>query len=361
MSERTRLAVIFGGRSPEHEISVISARSIMREADAERFEIVPFGITRGGAWLTPDETRRRLEHVEAGHTGDLGAEEDAGLVGSADAIAHLAAADVAFPIVHGRSGEDGSLQGLLELMGIPYVGAGVAASAIGMDKAQMRAVFAAHGLPQPTYVVLAGDEISALTGDAPSREALAGVERVVGYPSFTKPANGGSSIGVSKVVSREDLGPALAYAARYDRKVLVEEAIDGSEVECAVLGYTDPQPSPLGEIRPHDEFYTYEAKYEDDTTELIVPAHLSDGLASRVQDVAVQAFRALDCAGLARVDFMVREPDTLRLIEVNTLPGFTPISMYPRLWGEAGIDYASLISKLVDFALERHAEAASYA
>ena len=263
--------------------------------------------------------------------------------------------------MHGPSGEDGSLQGLLEVLGVPYVGSGVAASAIGMDKAQMRAVFSAHALPQPLHVVLRRDDLDALTGDDASGESLAEVERAVGYPCFAKPANGGSSIGVSKVASREDLGEALALAARYDGKVLVEEAIDGAEVECAILGHRDPRPSPLGEIRPRDEFYTYAAKYEDTGTELVVPAAVSETLASRVRDTAVRAFRALDCAGLARVDFMVREPDTVRLLEVNTLPGFTPISMYPRLWGEAGVDYASLITRLVELALERHAEARTYA
>ena len=360
MSARTRLGVIFGGRSPEHEVSVVSGRSIMREADPERFEVVPFVFTRGGAWLTPQETLRRIDRLQVGEYGDLG-DEDEDLLSFPDVLASLATIDVAFPIVHGRSGEDGSLQGLLEVLDIPYVGAGVAASAIGMDKAHMRAVFTTHDIPQPTYVVIEGDELAGLAGDAPPRESLAGIERTVGYPSFAKPANGGSSIGVSKVASREDLGPALELAARYDGKVLLEEAIEGSEVECAMLGNADPRPSPLGEIRPHDEFYTYEAKYQDDSTDLIVPADLSDGLAARVQDAAVRAYRAIGCSGLARVDFMVREPDTVRLIEVNTLPGFTPISMYPRLWGEAGVDYASLITRLVDLGLERHTEVRSYA
>ena len=360
MNERTRLGVIFGGRSPEHEVSVVSGRSIMREADAKRFEVVPFGITRGGAWLTPQETLRRIDRLRVAEYGDLGA-EDEDLVSFPDVLASLATIDVAFPIVHGRSGEDGSLQGLLEVLDIPYVGAGVAASAIGMDKAHMRAVFTTHDIPQPAYVVVEGDELAGLAGDAPPRESLAGIERTIGYPSFAKPANGGSSIGVSKVSSREDLGPALELAARYDGKVLIEEAIEGSEVECAMLGNADARPSPLGEIRPHAEFYTYEAKYQDDSTDLIVPADLSDALAAQVQDAAVRAYRAIGCSGLARVDFMVREPDTVRLIEVNTLPGFTPISMYPRLWGEAGVDYASLITRLVDLGLERHTEARSYA
>lgn len=361
MSERMRLGVIFGGRSPEHEVSVVSGRSIMREADPERFEVVPFGITSGGAWLTPEETQRRIARLRVGEYGDLGAEEDEDLATFPEVLASLASIDVAFPIVHGRSGEDGSLQGLLEVLDIPYVGAGVAASAIGMDKAHMRAVCTTYDIPQPTYVVIEGDELAGLAGETPTGESLAGIERTVGYPSFAKPANGGSSIGVSKVASREDLGPALELAARYDGKVLLEEAVEGSEVECAMLGNADPQASPLGEIRPHAEFYTYAAKYQDDSTDLIVPAHLSDGLAARVQDAAVRAYRAIGCTGLARVDFMVREPDTVRLIEVNTLPGFTPISMYPRLWGEAGIDYASLVTRLVDLGLERHAEVRSYA
>ena len=361
MSDRTRLAVILGGRSPEHEVSVVSARSIIREADPERFEVVPFGITRGGAWLTPDETAARLEAVEAGRTAGLGEEEGKGLLAAAGVLAALAAVDVAFPIVHGRSGEDGSLQGLLELAGVPYVGSGVAASALGMDKAQMRAVFAAHGIPQPSYLVLRDDALSELIGGTPSREALASIERTVGYPCFAKPANGGSSIGVGKVGSRESLADAVTHAARYDRKVVIEAAIEGREVECAVLGNADPRPSPLGEIRPRGEFYSYEEKYGDEGAELVVPAELSTAAAARVQEVALDAYRAIDCAGLARIDCMVAEPEDVRVIEVNTLPGFTPISMFPRLWEEAGLDYRSLITRLVGLGLERHAEVSSYA
>ena len=251
MIERSRLAVLFGGRSPEHEVSVVSARSILREADAERFEIMPLGITRGGAWLTPEETQRRLERSEADGTNSLGDEEGAGLLSQPELLSALADVAVVFPIVHGRNGEDGTLQGLLELAGTPYVGSGVAASAIGMDKAHMRAVFAAHDVPQPRYEVLRDQALSELISDAPSREALTRLEQSVGYPCFAKPANGGSSIGISRVAAREELGDALLSAARYDRKVLVEEAIDGREIECAVLGNADPRPSPLGEIRPN--------------------------------------------------------------------------------------------------------------
>ncbi|MSQ35679.1 MAG: D-alanine--D-alanine ligase [Dehalococcoidia bacterium] len=353
---RMRLAVVCGGRSPEHAVSVTSARSILREADATRFEVVPFGITRGGRWLEPGETRSRLALVEAGATDTLGDDAGAGLLATPAVLEALRGADVVFPIVHGRNGEDGTLQGLFELAELPYVGSGVAASAAGMDKALMRASFATAGLPQARYRVLQDD-----AARAPAPEALRDLEAELGYPCFVKPANGGSSLGVSRAGTREDLVAAFALALRYDRKLLVEEAIDGREIECAVLGNADPQPSPLGEIRPHAEFYSYEAKYADARTELVVPAPLPADTARRVQQYALRAFRALDCAGLARVDCFVTAEDDVRVIEVNTLPGFTPISMYPRLWQEAGLSYAALITRLVELALERHAEARTYA
>ncbi|MSQ42427.1 MAG: D-alanine--D-alanine ligase [Dehalococcoidia bacterium] len=351
MSGRQRLAVICGGRSPEHEVSVTSARGVMREADPERFEVVPFGITRGGAWLTPAETRQRVARVEAGETRSLGEERGHGAFTYPAALAALAECDVVFPIVHGTFGEDGTLQGLLEMAELPYVGSGVAASAVGMDKELMRAVFARAGLPQPRYLVLRDAETRTL-----SDTTVRALEGDLGYPCFVKPANGGSSVGVSKARSREDVGAALATAAAHDRKVLLEEAIEGRELECAVLGNADPRPSPLGEIRPHDEFYTYRAKYEDDRTDLIVPARVSARVAAAVQEHALRAYRAVDCAGLARVDFIMTAKEELRTLEVNTLPGFTPISMYPRLWQEAGLSYRQLISRLVELALERFEE-----
>lgn len=357
MSPRTRLAVIFGGRSPEHEVSVVSARSVMTAADPQRFEVVPFGVTRSGAWLTPEETRRRLDRIAAGDgAGSLGAEGGDPLLSASAVLEALAGADVAFPIVHGTYGEDGTLQGFLELAGVPYVGSGVAASAVGMDKELMRAVFEAADLPQARYLVLRDRD---LEGEATG--AIREAERILGYPCFVKPANGGSSVGVSKVRSREDFGDALAEASRHDRKVLIEEAIVGREVECAVLGNEDPQPSPLGEITPRAEFYTYDAKYADDSTELTVPARVTEAVRERIQDCAVRAFRAVDCSGLARVDFFVTPDDDVRVIEVNTLPGFTPISMYPRLWQEAGLSYSELIGRLVDLALEHHERMAARA
>jgi D-alanine-D-alanine ligase len=356
MTSRTRLAVICGGRSPEHPVSVVSARSIIREADATRFEVIPFGITRGGRWLTPDETRTRLARTETGETDNVGDEPGTGLFDTPEVLAALAAVQVVFPIVHGRMGEDGTLQGLLEIAEKPYVGSGVAASAIGMDKEQMRAVFAQAGIPQPRYLVLRDE-----SARKPAADTLRDLERELGYPCFVKPANGGSSLGVSKARTREDLLDAIALAARYDRKVLIEAQMSGREIECAVLGNADPQPSPLGEITPHAEFYSYDAKYADDATELTVPAVLPDATTQLVQDYAVRAYRAVDCAGLARVDFFVDPPSDVRIIEVNTLPGFTPISMYPRLWQHAGMSYPALISRLVDLAFERFEEARALA
>jgi D-alanine-D-alanine ligase len=347
---RQRLAVVFGGRSAEHEVSVTSARSIMREADAARFEVVPFGITRGGAWLTPEESARRLERVEAGQTRGIGDDAGGSVLAYPAVLAALREVDAVFPIVHGTFGEDGTLQGLLEMADLPYVGPGVAASAIGMDKELMRAVFAAADIPQTDYRVLRDDDVR-----APSTEALQDVE-TLGYPCFVKPCNGGSSVGISKARSREDLDAAIATAGRFDRKVIVERALTGREVECAVLGNADPRPSPLGEIRPRREFYDYDAKYLEDTTDLVVPAEVPADTAARVQALAVRAFRALDCAGLSRVDFFVQPDGDVRCIEVNTLPGFTPISMYPRLWQEAGVSYRDLISRLVDLGIERHGE-----
>ncbi len=349
---RLRLGILFGGRSAEHEVSVMSARSILNESDSRRFETVPLGITRGGSWLTEEATRERLA---SGHGySSLGDEAEPGLLGSAAALAKLATVDVVFPIVHGAQGEDGSLQGLLELAELPYVGSGVAASALGMNKALMRGSFSAAGLPQPRHLVLRDLELH-------EHAASERIEREIGFPCFVKPACGGSSVGVSPVAAVGDLRGALELAAHHDRTVLVERALTGREVECAVLGNAEPEASPLGEIRAPGGFYSYAAKYEDDSAELVVPAAVSEEATRLVQRYAIQAFRALDCAGLARVDFFVDEESTaepqIHVLELNTLPGFTPISMYPRLWLEAGLPYAELITRLVRLALERHERA----
>jgi len=353
MTERQRLAVVIGGQSTEHEVSVTSGRGVIREADAERFEVVPFGVTRGGAWLTPEETRARLERVTAGERGDIGDDAGEGILGYPAVLSALREMDVVFPIVHGTFGEDGTLQGLFELAGLPYVGSGVGASAVGMDKELMRSVFASAGIPQPGYIVLADDEVR-----EPSEEALRFIERELGYPCFVKPCNGGSSVGVSKAKSREDFGEALASAARHDRKVMVEATMFGHEVECAVLGNADPQASGVAEIVPSGEFYTYEAKYLDDSAELLTHARITDETSERVRELSLRAFRAVDCAGLARVDFFAEDGREPEIIEINTLPGFTPISQFPKLWEQEGLSYGALISRLVELAFERHAERA---
>jgi len=350
---RQRLGIIFGGRSGEHEVSVVSAQHVIAAADKERFDVVPIGIARSGAWLTPEETEAALARDAASYQKTLDAADASrqGLLARPQALEALARVDVVFPVLHGPYGEDGTLQGLLELAGVPYVGAGVAASAIGLDKALMNAVFAQAGLPLPEHRVVLGWRWEA-EQDAITRE----LESAIPYPWFVKPANGGSSVGVSKVRSREDLSEAVQLALRYDRKLVVEQGIKGREVECAVLGNDEPQTSPLGEIVYQREFYDYEAKYLDPNRQLIAPAHVPAETVARIQAMAVQAYRAIDCAGMARVDFFLLPDGSVCLDEINTIPGFTPISMFPRLWQLAGLTYSQLISRLVDLALERHEE-----
>ena len=369
MAGRLRVGVIFGGRSVEHEVSLMSARAVIGNLDPAKFEIIPVAITKEGSWITApdpaillqggpgrggltDAVLPRLAGASAAAlTGDPGAR---GLVPTGAPGRPVApgerAFDVVFPLVHGPLGEDGTLQGLLELAGIPYVGSGVAASALGMDKALMKEVFAAKGLPMTPHRVFLRRRLREDAAGA-AGEALGAMS----LPLFVKPANGGSSVGVTKVKRESDLAPALVKAAAYDRKVVVEEGVDAREVECAVLGNDDPEASVVGEIVPSREFYDYEAKYIDDDSELIIPAKLTAARASEVRGLAVAAFRALDAAGMARVDFFVRRADGAVLLnEVNTIPGFTPISMYPRLWAASGIPFPDLVERLIRLALERH-------
>jgi len=351
MADRLRLGVIFGGRSGEHEVSVVSAQHVMAAADRGRFDIVPIGVAKSGAWLTPDETRRQLDRDDREYEKALEAPDEAGFLDRPQALATLGEIDVAFPLIHGTFGEDGTLQGFLELAEVPFVGAGVAASAIGMDKELMKALFTQAGLGVVEHLTL---RLAHYKSDPEAAQRA--LESQIGYPLFVKPANGGSSVGISKVRSREDLGHALCLAFRYDRKVLVERAVEGREVECAVLGNDDPEPSPLGEIRYQREFYDYEAKYLDPNTRLLIPADLPEDLTRRIQQLAVRGYRALDCSGMGRMDFFVTAEGRVYVDEINTVPGFTPGSMYPRLWEHAGLGYSALISQLVDLALERHEE-----
>lgn len=353
MSEQhnpVRVALLFGGRSGEHEVSVRSLVSVLDAIDRERFEPVPIGITRQGAWLTPRETETVLEEIRAGRAASVELASGEGLLARPLALEELASCAIAFPLVHGTNGEDGTLQGLLELARMPYVGAGIAASAIGMDKELMKRLFSQAGLPVTPYDVVLRSRYQA----DPEGE-LRRIEASVGYPCFTKPANGGSSVGVSRLRSREDADEAFAAAFDYDRKAIVENAVAGREIECSVLGNDDPQASPLGEIIPARDFYDYAAKYTDDSTRLVYPVDLGP-LTDRVRELAVQAYRALDCTGFARVDFFVRTDGEVLINEINTIPGFTSVSMYPKLWEAGGLAYTDLITRLIDLGFERARE-----
>jgi D-alanine-D-alanine ligase len=364
---KPRVAVVFGGRSSEHAISVVTAGAVLRAIDRERYEVLPIGITPEGRWaLTADApdrmaiTDRRLPAVgELAESGgsvllpvDAGGREvmynEPGSVPKA-----LGEVDVVFPVLHGPYGEDGTLQGLLELSGVPYVGCGVLSSAVGMDKEYMKRVFTSFGLPVGPYDVVRPREWA--TDPEGVLERLAGFGERHGWPVFVKPARAGSSMGISKVSAPGELAAALAEARRHDPKVLVEALLSGREIECGVLEFEDgPRASVPAEIPPvssHD-FYDFEAKYID-SAEGIVPAPLTATDTTRVQDLALRAFDALACEGLARVDFFLREDGTLVINEVNTMPGFTPISMFPRMWEASGVGYGELVDRLLQTALRR--------
>lgn len=342
--KKLRVGVILGGRSGEHEVSLLSAQSVMAALDRERYEVVPIAIDKQGRWLLGPETARLL--AGAGETIAL---EGSTLVPRDESLRTV---DVVFPVLHGPYGEDGTVQGLLELANIPYVGCGVLASALAMDKVAGKAVFAAAGLPQLPFLL-----VKRKRWEAEAARVLADIEDQLSYPVFVKPANLGSSVGISKARQRTELAAALDEAARYDRKLLVEQGIDAREIEVSVLGNDEPVASVPGEIVPSREFYDYRAKYVDSGSELIIPAPLAPALAKTAQRLAVQAFLAIDGAGMARVDFLLeRHSDQLFLNEVNTIPGFTAISMYPKLWAASGLSYAALMDRLIELALERHAD-----
>ncbi len=346
---RLPVGILFGGRSAEHEVSLISAQGVMAAIDQDRFQAVPMGITKEGAWLTPRETQSALAAIRGERMGAL--EQPAGLGFSGRVLVALRKVDVLFPLVHGTYGEDGSLQGLLEMMGIPYVGAGVAASALGMDKALQQMVFRQAGLPVPHSLVVTWpqwkNEMTAVVRH---------IESDLGYPCFVKPANSGSSIGTAKARSREALADGLAEAFRYDRKALVEQAIEGRHIECSVLGNDDPQASALGEIVFSRDFYDYVAKYEDPRTRLIIPADLPPEVSERLRALAIAVFTTIDCAGMGRVDFFLTHDGQAYVNEINTIPGFTPVSMYPKLWEATGLSYSDLITRLIELGLERYQE-----
>ncbi len=356
MSQKIHLVVLFGGRSGEHEVSLMSARSVLAALNPDRYEIIPVGMTKEGRWLAgPDAldafTAGRLEGLTP--VTLLPDPSRPGLwQWEGETLKPYAPVDVVFPVLHGTFGEDGTLQGLLELADVAYVGAGVVGSAVGMDKGVFKDVMRAHGLPLAEYVVLSRREVeNDLEAVADRCEALAP------YPLFVKPANLGSSVGITKAHNRAELLAGLRLAARYDRRLVVEQGLDAREIEVAVLGNAEPKASLPGEVVPGEEFYSYEAKYHDDTSQLFIPAPLSVEQTARVRELAVAVYQAIDCAGMARVDFLLERKSGLFYInEVNTLPGFTQISMYPKLWEATGLPYSDLLDELVALAQERKRE-----
>ncbi|HEU4401818.1 MAG TPA: D-alanine--D-alanine ligase family protein [Candidatus Polarisedimenticolia bacterium] len=358
-ARRIRVGVIFGGRSVEHEVSLVSARAIMAALDPARYDVVPIGISKRGRWMTEGTHYALPADPSVGGLIPLrnGGGRPARALTARPASGTRRASpvgplDVVFPVVHGTGGEDGTLQGLLELADIPYVGAGVLGSALGMDKAAMKSAFRQAGLPIVDYRVVRRRDL-----EAGIDRLVAALEEGFDYPCFVKPSNGGSSVGVSKAKDRQGLVAGLRLAARYDRKILVERAVDAREIECSVLGNDDPEASVAGEIIPVNEFYDYSAKYIDPGSRLVIPAELDEERARRVQEIAVRAFQALDLAGMARVDFFIdRATEAIFLNEVNTIPGFTSISMYPKLWEASGVAFPELVDRLVRLAFERHAE-----
>ena len=359
---RIRVGVLFGGRSCEHEVSVMSANSVLRAINTKRYEPVPIGITKEGEWVTMDG--RQLENEAEARPGSgalvsmLPDPGRRGLVPIDDRVTQMPphTLDVIFPLVHGTTGEDGSLQGLCELAEVPYVGTGVLGSALGMDKAVMKGLLEYHGLDVTPFRVIKRDQWRA--------DPIAvhkACELAFPYPWFVKPANGGSSIEVSMVHDCTEFADAMEQAAGYDRKLLVEAAVTGArEIEVAVIGNDEPRASVPGEIVTANEFYDYEAKYLSDETELVVPASLPAPITERLRIYALKAFRALECVGMARVDFLLRDRDNKVFVsEINTVPGFTEMSMFPKLWEASGIPYPELIERLIQLALIRHGQTGS--
>ncbi len=393
--KKLRVGILFGGRSGEHEISLLSAASVFKAIDSNKYEVVPIGITKDGRWLTASDAERLL-HGNAGEgpirlrsgqvratlrAGDPDTTASAAVLQNGEAVVfppepHKSSmtpfqtdmpvrrasdrainVDVIFPVLHGTFGEDGTIQGLLELADIPYVGAGVLGSAAGMDKDIMKSLFCAAGLAIVKHVTVLRSE-----WESSPKKVQKLVESKLKYPVFVKPANLGSSVGISKVRDRRELGPAIDEAAKFDRKIVIEEGVGGKknkarEIECSVLGNDKPEASVPGEIVPSAEFYDYSAKYLDEGSQLIIPAKLTKAETKKVQDLAIAGFRAVDGSGLARVDFLM-DPKSRKIYlnEINTMPGFTSISMYPKLWAASGVRYSELISRLIQLGLDRHAE-----
>jgi D-alanine-D-alanine ligase len=397
--KKTRVGILFGGRSGEHEVSLLSAASVLQAIDRKKYDVIPIGITKEGRWVTAGHAERLLSGEASGkhlRAGDPEATQPAAVLRKGESVLvppvpsealvpfetpapkalppvrpaptvrpappdHVLSIDVIFPVLHGTFGEDGTIQGLFELAGIAYVGSGVLGSATGMDKDVMHRLFASAGLPIVKWVAFLRGE-----WEKSPRKIRTRIESALKYPVFVKPANLGSSVGISKAHDAKELGAAIDLAAHYDRKIVVEQGVGGKkkprELEVAVLGNDSPEASVVGEVVPGKEFYDYEAKYLSEGSDLIVPAKLTKAESKQVREMAIRAFQACDCAGLARVDFLM-EPSSGRgktariyVNEINTLPGFTSISMYPRLWAASGVPYPQLIDRLIQLAVERRAD-----
>jgi D-alanine-D-alanine ligase len=360
--KRLRIGVLFGGRSTEHEVSILSAQSIISAMDPDRFEPVPLYIDKEGRWLVGGSLKRLVSDDAAREYVYLPPDPTQHSLIPADGFPSSARGrgpgvglpplDAVFPIFHGLNGEDGTIQGLLELANIPYVGAGVLGSALGLDKIYMKRAFAAVGLPVVDYLAITRRKY-----EQDPAAFIALVEQRIGYPCFSKFANSGSSVGTTKAHNRAELTEGLRLAASFDRKILVERAVDARELEVSVLGNDDPQASVVGEVVPAHEFYDYEAKYLDEGSRLLIPAPIESNVADEVRAMALKAFQAVDAAGMARVDFFLeRTTGRIVLNELNTIPGFTRISMYPKLWEASGLAYPKLIERLVELAIERHTD-----
>ncbi len=362
MPRRVRIGVIFGGRSGEHDVSLRSAEAIMNAVDPDRFEVLPIGIARDGRWITGGDPLRQLAdysslplagpRTESEPGAALVPKREEGVSLDVRSSEWARDVDVLFPVLHGPWGEDGTVQGMLELANVPYVGAGVLASAVGMDKITSKQLFERAGLPvAPWTWVLRRD------WRQESESVVEIIEREIGYPCFVKPANLGSSVGINKVHHGGELATAMDEASRHDRKILIEKGIDARELEVSVLGNDDPVTSVVGEIIPANEFYDFDAKYVDDNSKLMIPADITPEQSENLRSVAIDAFKTIDAAGMARVDFFLERPTgEIYLNEINTIPGFTQASMYPLLWEASGLPFRDLVTRLVELAIERHAE-----
>ncbi|MCD6116369.1 D-alanine--D-alanine ligase [bacterium] len=349
---KKKIAVIFGGRSPEHTISITSAMGILQNIDRSEYEVVPVRISMEGEWnYLPDlELPESLEDLKnPGFPAFLGDPSTAGLIVMENDKFRTLKLDAVFPVLHGPFGEDGTIQGQIHMAGLPCVGAGIAASALGMDKVLMKEIFLQDELPAVDFIWFLRS-----AWREKQKEITQAVEKEIGFPCFVKPANAGSSVGITKVKDVSSLVPAVDEAAQYDRKILIEKGINGREFECGILGNDKPEASVVGEIIPANEFYDYDAKYEDKGSKTEAPADIPHEISERVRNLAKKAFTAIDCSGMARVDFLYdTEKNEIYLNEINTIPGFTPISMYPVLWDKSGVTYSELITRLIELAFER--------